>query len=348
MVDEYAEEVFANSKIRDEDGKLLKVYHGTDADFTVFDKTKGRSSMDIQGMFFSPWDIDARGYGPNVRAFYLNITNPANESTGYRQLKKYKGQYYAGTKAREDLENIGYDGVNNEEEEFIAFNPEQIKSADPVTYDDDGNIIPLSERFDSNEVDIRYSLAETEDIVQVNNSRRYYKALSREEWAKFTHLITTGLDTGLRISDNAVIVECEENSEYQYKLLIYDNEIQDNPIKSIYAIGNIDYNITTGNEIGYFINELENKEYDSKKIFKKLLRNHTKMFGYLLRQYNIKSKRYIDIGTKLAKNGKYFTNQSNGTGVSADIEQGISDEKLRQDILLFISMIYRYCDMIYS
>lgn len=157
MVDEYAEEVFANSKIRDEDGKLLKVYHGTYEDFTVFDKTKGRTNMDIQGMFFSPWDIDAKGYGPNVRAFYLNITNPANESTGYKALRVYTSQNNAGVKARGYLEKLGYDGVNNENEEFIAFNSEQIKSADPVTYDDNGNVIPLSKRFDTENEDIRYS-----------------------------------------------------------------------------------------------------------------------------------------------------------------------------------------------
>ena len=156
MVDEYAEEVFANSKIRDEDGKLLKVYHGTYEDFTVFDKTKGRTNMDIQGMFFSPWDIDAKGYGPNVRAFYLNITNPANESTGYKALRVYTRQNNAGVKARGYLEKLGYDGVNNENEEFIAFNSEQIKSADPVTYDDNGDIIPLSKRFDFENEDIRY------------------------------------------------------------------------------------------------------------------------------------------------------------------------------------------------
>ena len=43
MVDEAAELAFADSKVRGEDGKLLKVYHGSDADFTVFDKTKSRA-----------------------------------------------------------------------------------------------------------------------------------------------------------------------------------------------------------------------------------------------------------------------------------------------------------------
>ena len=156
MVDEAAERAFADSKIRDENGKLIKVYHGTYADFTVFDKTMGRSTADIQGMFFSPWDIDAGGYGPNVRAFYLNITNPASESTGYKALNSHKGENYIGIKAREDLERKGYDGVNNSDEEYIAFNSEQIKSADPVTYDDNGNVIPLSERFNESNKDIRY------------------------------------------------------------------------------------------------------------------------------------------------------------------------------------------------
>ena len=156
MVDEAAERAFADSRIRGEDGKLIKVYHGTDADFTVFDRTMGRSNMDIQGLFFSPWDIDAGGYGPNVRAFYLNITNPADERTGYKALNAHKGENYAGIKAREDLEKAGYDGVNNSDEEYIAFTPEQIKSADPVTYDDNGNVIPLSQRFDTSQQDIRF------------------------------------------------------------------------------------------------------------------------------------------------------------------------------------------------
>ena len=165
MVDEAAERAFAKSKIRDEDGKLMKVYHGTDADFTVFDRAMGRANMDIQGMFFSPWDIDAGGYGSNVRAFYLNITNPADESTGYKALNSHKGENYAGIKAREDLERMGYDGVNNSDEEYIAFNSEQIKLADPVTYDDNGDVIPLSERFNESNKDIRYQ-ARDEDYIQ--------------------------------------------------------------------------------------------------------------------------------------------------------------------------------------
>ena len=126
-------EYFKNSKVRDENGNLLKVYHGTTENFTVFDKTKGRANMDIQGMFFSPWEIDAKGYGGNVNAYYINITNPASERMGYMALRKFQGQNNAGVKAREYLENLGYDGVNNSDEEYITFNSNQIKLADNLT-----------------------------------------------------------------------------------------------------------------------------------------------------------------------------------------------------------------------
>lgn len=123
------EKILNSSKIVDENGEPMVVYHGSEEDFNVFDKTKGRANMDIQGMFFSPWEDDARGYGSNVRAFYLNIRKPANESTGYKALKKFQGQTGAGIKAREYLVSVGYDGVNNEDQEFIAFEANQIKSA---------------------------------------------------------------------------------------------------------------------------------------------------------------------------------------------------------------------------
>jgi hypothetical protein len=40
--------------------------------------------------------------------------------------------------------------------EVAVYNKKTIKSADLITYDDDGDIIPLSQRFDSSKDDIRY------------------------------------------------------------------------------------------------------------------------------------------------------------------------------------------------
>jgi hypothetical protein len=45
----------------------------------------------------------------------------------------------------------------------IAFDPNQIKSADPITRDDAGNIIPPSQRFNPASSDIRYSMTPVDD-----------------------------------------------------------------------------------------------------------------------------------------------------------------------------------------
>ena len=45
--------------------------------------------------------------------------------------------------------------------QIIVLYPENIKSADPVTYDDDGKVIPLSQRFNTKNKDIRYSKDDT-------------------------------------------------------------------------------------------------------------------------------------------------------------------------------------------
>lgn len=89
---EAQQEFFKDSKVRDEEGRLLTVYHGSDKEFFVFDRAKARANMDIQGSFFSPWEIDAQGYGGKVGEYYLNIVNPASEAMGLRHLKNSKGK----------------------------------------------------------------------------------------------------------------------------------------------------------------------------------------------------------------------------------------------------------------
>lgn len=63
------EEYFQDSKVRDENGQLLVVYHGTDAEFDVFKNTGS-------GHYFTANPKYAERYGSNVRAFYLNIVKP--------------------------------------------------------------------------------------------------------------------------------------------------------------------------------------------------------------------------------------------------------------------------------
>ena len=66
------------------------------------------------------------------------------------------------------LKELGYDGIKDtggkgggeSHTVWIPFSSEQVKSAEPIVYDDAGNVIPLSERFNNSNKDIRYSLME--------------------------------------------------------------------------------------------------------------------------------------------------------------------------------------------
>lgn len=53
---------------------------------------------------------------------------------------------------------------------YVVRKSAQIKSADPVTYDDNGNVIPLSERFKEDNSDIRYSIDDTPETPDVSDS----------------------------------------------------------------------------------------------------------------------------------------------------------------------------------
>jgi len=66
------------------------------------------------------------------------------------------------------------DNAREKSDVYVVFNPNQIKSADPVTRDDQGNIIPLSERFNEKSDDIRMSMAPAGmiDRLEKNVSRR--------------------------------------------------------------------------------------------------------------------------------------------------------------------------------
>jgi hypothetical protein len=73
---------FAGSKIVDESGRPLIVYHGTDKVFTVFDTKNGKDRRTTQqldfGSHFSSDDEYTKGYSKkgNNSAFYLCIKNP--------------------------------------------------------------------------------------------------------------------------------------------------------------------------------------------------------------------------------------------------------------------------------
>lgn len=162
LVDEAAKEA----------GYAVKAYHGTDDFFTVFNREKIGSKTDYgwfgKGFYFHIDADTAKIYGKNNMGAYLKINKlmdlnaETKDDEGFDDaMDRIMGKNHDDNNSRSAdftdwLVNNGYDGVAAWGQRMVLY-PEQIKSADPITYDDNGNVIPLSERFKENNPDIRYS-----------------------------------------------------------------------------------------------------------------------------------------------------------------------------------------------
>ena len=215
-------------------GYTIKAYHGSNADFTVFDKARVGKGNDQYGAgfyFASNADVTEL-YGKKRYDTYLNIKKPVRlvsrpgdhgnplynaritQAQAYQILKRHPlmydkensplgdfyDEYWSGgakewmirdlakkydtigaldgdvvlyrdypNELHEAIRDVtGYDGVvvyfeteNMVDERndyyYVAWFDNQMKSADPVVRDDNGDVIPLTERFDPENNDIRYS-----------------------------------------------------------------------------------------------------------------------------------------------------------------------------------------------
>ncbi|NBW13197.1 MAG: hypothetical protein EBR82_34825, partial [Caulobacteraceae bacterium] len=99
-----------------------------------------------------------------IYTFHHNITNPKT----YPSQRAFVDDIRVKGTSQASLIAEGYDGVlikgndlfSRNEKWIVVFNPSQVKSADPVTYDDKGNVIPLSKRFRPETPDMRYQMGE--------------------------------------------------------------------------------------------------------------------------------------------------------------------------------------------
>lgn len=147
---------FGDSKVVDEKGRPLVVYHGTkQGDFSVFDKSKIGSQTDYGyhgiGFYLTPQIDLAESYSKDwqkyrlvfnpegrIMPLYSKIENPYVMGTEEARKFKTKSESQSFTNK---LKEAGYDGIlveidelvrerEGELEEVIAFEPNQIKSID--------------------------------------------------------------------------------------------------------------------------------------------------------------------------------------------------------------------------
>ena len=145
---------FKNSKVVDENGQPLVVYHGTkQGDFSSFDKSKIGAQTDYgyrgKGFYFTPQQELAAMYSRDWQKFkqvpnengrimpvYLSVQNPyiIKSKNAHNILSKFESESFT-----RKLQEQGYDGVfvemddlvksyDGELQEIIVFEPTQIKS----------------------------------------------------------------------------------------------------------------------------------------------------------------------------------------------------------------------------
>jgi hypothetical protein len=101
------------------------------------------------------------------------------------------------TSVQEVLSKLGYDGIDvtmrDGRNEIVVFDPAQIKSAEAVTYDDAGNVIPPSQRFDLGSTDMRYQQAQRGprgpkgSIRRAPDNKLLVKIFESADFTTFTH-----------------------------------------------------------------------------------------------------------------------------------------------------------------
>lgn len=142
---------FGDSKIVDEDGNPMVVYHGSPLSF---DKFKEGSGIYGSGIYFSKDKKTAQSYSDNgvIYETYLSIQKPFIIDDLDSLESEYENDGEVDTTALiENLKSSGFDGIiindKNSETYAVAFDPEQIKSVNNRgTFDANDERIMLSRK----------------------------------------------------------------------------------------------------------------------------------------------------------------------------------------------------------
>lgn len=161
------------------------------------------------------------------------------------------GNWISHNVFRNALVRMGFDGIIDNEpslrfsnmglardtKHYIVFNSNQIKLTDAVTYDDNGNIIPLSERFNPRKEDIRYSVKSAPVFYSnAENAVRNIKQekATPEQWLKMIEKnggLKAGEDKWLGLSDWLKASDKKTLTKDEVMEYINQNQIQIEEVK---------------------------------------------------------------------------------------------------------------------
>ena len=172
--------------------------------------------------------------------------NEHRETSLRREMRSLLNKYFLENDSGYDAIELADDGhryIDGKREDvhtFIVFKNTQIKSADPVTYDDNGRVIPLSERFNVENDDIRFSDRAEEPVSnQISQAAKiraeaerlfkegvtigkYYETHKQNYSIRVARQLISiwlkdGTDVGGKLSDQKMNAVLQNSSHYEFK-----------------------------------------------------------------------------------------------------------------------------------
>lgn len=211
--------VFNENKAKDYlKGKLTE--QAQKGNYSLYAKLNNPYVVECDGSYYN--DITYYEDLPDkLKEFYPNglwRTGTTRDVAEYAKQAGYDGVVFKNLKDNGGRNsNVSLDTVSDV---YITFNPKNVKSADAITYDNNGKVIPLSERFNSSEEDIRYNMRGGDFL---NNREALAQALET---------------TTINASERNTVKTYQQGLEQMNKLNDKLNEIDDK-IKAINAKDNI-------------------------------------------------------------------------------------------------------------
>lgn len=223
---------FGDSKVVDEQGRPIAMYHGTSSNFEVFDPGRvgtGSGSYSGKGFYFTPSITEAGGWAemqgetPSVMPTYIRMDNPHSFFLSNRN-------WQADESFSERLREGGFDGVivkykDTDTEtgvvvdewigELVAFNPNQIKSAigNNGDFSSDPNILKQSAFYSALEREIPNlrKVAGKDGNIKPEQAKAWIEARQKEGKFKKEEIEAVGLMDWLDTQEGKVPVADIEN-----------------------------------------------------------------------------------------------------------------------------------------
>lgn len=178
---------FGDSKVVDEQGRPLVVYHGTNAEFDVFKKEYAKSGQYIEGFFFTADKLAARMFGDIIMPVYLKA------ETDYRDSKK-TGKKIDYIHPKNDDRNI-----------YIVFSPNQIKSVENKgTFSKDNDNIYYQGQIAENNNGVELSINTKEEMQDMTEEEFKNKMIDTLKSLKGNKIFNKSLNANIEIRTSSI------------------------------------------------------------------------------------------------------------------------------------------------